>query len=261
MVDCGDAIGSVAGLDTEMLMTRSLQAFSSTEVIQRAPRKPCRIIVIGETLAERLQAEASIMEDLQLVAASATVEACLSGRPYPPSDVLVIEIPTVHVDSVRQIIRWLDDIGSRKALLVYRFASTEALQGLPVTRVHSVQAPVTSHVVHRLCMGMRPLPVAADSGPGGTDGSLSISPRRYSNETLARLARLSTTVNCECPKHLAELITDLVAFERYSSECENRHLKDAALHAYLHATASRARNLIEDALAHVIEVEGIQTNE
>ena len=88
-----------------------------------------------------------------------------------------------------------------------------------------------------------------------------ISPRRYSNETLAKLARLSTTVKCECPKHLAELITDLVAFERYSSECENRHLKDAALHAYLHATASRARNLIEDALAHVIEVEGIQTDD
>lgn len=259
LVDSGDAIGSVAGLDTERLMARSLQAFSSTEVIQRVPREPCRIIAVGETLAERLQAEAATMEGLQLVAASATVEACLSGRPYPPSDVLVIEIPTVHADTARQIIRWLDDIGSRKALLVYRFASTETLNGLPVTRVHSVQAPVTSHVVHKLCMDMRPVP--AGGGRGGTDGTLSISPRRYSNETLAKLARLSTTVKCECPKHLAELITDLVAFERYSSECENRHLKDAALHAYLHATASRARNLIEDALAHVIEVEGIQTDD
>ena len=65
-------------------------------------------------------------------------------------------------------------------------------------------------------------------------------------------------MNCECPRHLAELITGLVAFERYSSECENRNLKDAALHAYLHATASHARNLIEDALAHVIDVEDIQ---
>ena len=59
---------------------------------------------------------------------------------------------------------------------------------------------------------------------------------------------------------LAELISDLVAFERYSSECESRNLKDAALHAYLHATASHARNLIEGALAHVIEVEGIEVD-
>jgi hypothetical protein len=93
---------------------------------------------------------------------------------------------------------------------------------------------------------------------GRPGGGLRVKPRRYSNEALSKLAAISTAVNCECPKHLAELITDLVAFERYSAGCENRNLKDAALHAYLHATASHARNLIEDALAHVIEVEGIE---
>ncbi len=258
LVDSGDAIGSIAGLATEMLISRSLQAFSSATPVKQLPRKPCTVVVAGETLAARLEAEAGTLQGLHLLAGYSTIEACLSGRPHPSPDVLVVEIATVHEDTTRQIIRWLEDIGAQKALIVYRFATTEVLQRLPAARVQSVRAPVSALVIQNLCMGMQPMPVPAGAVPvEGTHG-FSVSPRRYSNETLAELAQVSTTVKCECPKHLAELITDLVAFERYSSECENRHLKDAALHAYLHATASRARDLIEDALAHVIEVEGIE---
>ena len=258
LVDSGDAIGSIAALDTETLIARSMQTFSSALAAEQAPRKPCRIIVAGETLAGQLREAADTLDGIQLLAAYPTIEACLSARPHPPADVMVIEVPTVHADTTRQILDWLETIGAHKALLVYRFAAADALQRLPAARVQTVRAPVTPRVVRGLCVGMQPLASVTDAGPSETGVNLSISPRRYSNEMLAELAQLSTTVKCECPKHLAELITDLVAFERYSSECENRNLKDAALHAYLHATASHARNLIEDALAHVIEVEGIE---
>ena len=82
-------------------------------------------------------------------------------------------------------------------------------------------------------------------------------PRRYNDETLAKLAGLSTTIKCECPQHLAELITSLSAFEKYSGECESRNLKDAELHAYLSTTASQARHMFENALGLVIEAEDI----
>jgi DNA-binding transcriptional MerR regulator len=259
LVDAGDAISSIARLDNESLIARSMQTFSAVAATEKLPPGPCRIVVVGATLAGRLSAEAEAMSGVELLAASPTIEACLSGRPSEPADVLVIEIPTVHADTTRQILGWLEDIGAQKALVVYRFASTEALQQLPAARVQTVQAPVTPLVVRNLCLGMRPLPAVTGAGQAGV--SLSVTPRRYSNEALAKLALASTTVKCECPKHLAELISDLVAFERYSSECENRNLKDAALHGYLHATASQARNLIEDALAHVIEVENISLDQ
>ena len=83
-------------------------------------------------------------------------------------------------------------------------------------------------------------------------------PRRYDDATLARLATLSTTVKCECPRHFAELITGLSAFEQYSTECESRDAKDAALHAHLNATASRAPHMIESALDTVIQAESIE---
>jgi hypothetical protein len=82
--------------------------------------------------------------------------------------------------------------------------------------------------------------------------------RRYDEEVLATLASLSSAVKCECPRHLAELITSLAAFERYSMECESRSSRDAALHAYLHTATSHARYMIEEALGHVIEMENIK---
>jgi hypothetical protein len=82
-------------------------------------------------------------------------------------------------------------------------------------------------------------------------------PRRFDAETLAGLATASTTVRCECPHHLVQLVYGLSAFERYSAECESRNLEDAALHAYLHLTTARARALIEDALARVADGEGL----
>jgi hypothetical protein len=58
--------------------------------------------------------------------------------------------------------------------------------------------------------------------------------------------------------HLSELISSLSTFETYSSECESRNARDAALHSYLNETASRARFLLETALKKVIEVDNIQ---
>jgi hypothetical protein len=257
LVDGGDAIGSIAGLDTGILFSRYRQAFGSAAA-GRAPRKPCRIIVAGEALAARVQAEAGALKGVELLAAGPTLDDCLSGRPHRTADVLVIEIATVHVDTSRQIVGWLETAGARRALVVYRFSTAEALQRLPAARIQTVRAPVSPVVVRNLCLGMRPLAAAAEAEHDRADLSLSVSARRYSNEVLAKLAQVSSTIQCECPRHLAELISGLVAFERYSSECEIRNLQDAALHAYLHATASHARYLIEDALAHLIEVEGIE---
>ena len=59
--------------------------------------------------------------------------------------------------------------------------------------------------------------------------------------------------------HLAQLITSLVRFEIYSAECESRNEEDADLHSYLHKTTSRARSMMERALARVVELENLST--
>ena len=77
---------------------------------------------------------------------------------------------------------------------------------------------------------------------------------------MAELSQVSNTIKCECPQHITELLRDLVAFEIYSAECENESKQDAALHSYLHATTAQARSMLEEALIHLMRVEGLSFN-
>ena len=70
-------------------------------------------------------------------------------------------------------------------------------------------------------------------------------PRRFDDATLTDLAGLSSTMACECPRHVAELLMQLSNFEAYSADCENRSPADAELHAYLQRVAATARTLFE----------------
>jgi hypothetical protein len=81
--------------------------------------------------------------------------------------------------------------------------------------------------------------------------------RRFDDRSLAQIAQASTTLYCECPRHIVELLLSLGTFERYSAECENRSPADAALHRYLQRVAGSARALLEDALVLVARSEGL----
>jgi hypothetical protein len=114
----------------------------------------------------------------------------------------------------------------------------------------------------RALAGVRIQRPAPDQTTGLDAGLLEEPPaRRYDNHQLARAATTSTAIKCECPHHLADLILSLCHFEEYSARCENRNRDDAALHAYLHVTTAKARNLMEQALQKVIEVEGIDLDD
>jgi hypothetical protein len=72
-----------------------------------------------------------------------------------------------------------------------------------------------------------------------------------------RVAGISTKVLCECPHHVAELITQLARFEQYSFDCLNKSSEDARIHAHLSAVSGTARALFEEALEMVAQHEGI----
>jgi hypothetical protein len=94
----------------------------------------------------------------------------------------------------------------------------------------------------------------------GTSGAV-IASRKYSDATLSRVAGISTNVLCECPRHVAELITQLTSFEQYSQECLNLNAEDAHLHAYLRSISGSARSLFENALEKIAMHEGIDLRE
>ncbi len=84
-----------------------------------------------------------------------------------------------------------------------------------------------------------------------------VPPRRWDDAALADFAGLSTTIDCECLRHVAELLAQLSHFEAYGGECENRSPADAALHAYLRKVAAASRARFEAAPEHVAMHEGL----
>ena len=77
------------------------------------------------------------------------------------------------------------------------------------------------------------------------------------DQALARISQSLTTLSCECPRHVVELLISLGTFERYSADCANRSPADAELHRWLQQVAGAARASFEDALVRVAAAEGL----
>jgi len=179
--------------------------------------------------------------------------AVLVGLAWIVVAVLVLEVlcrePGGHVDAL------VEAVGARHAVVQYRFAPA-AVVGALRDRGHTVvRAPVDVAELERLCrVAIAPDAIAASlvSSPLPLDV---VPPRRFDDQSLTRLARALTTLYCECPRHLVDLLLSLGSFERYSAECANRSPSDAVLHRHLQRVAGSARVLFEDALVRVARAE------
>ena len=87
--------------------------------------------------------------------------------------------------------------------------------------------------------------------------SVAVNHRRFSDAELVTLTEIPSLVACECPRHLAEIVTLLVNFELYSTECAAKNEADSALHRHLHDVTSTARAMLEHAMARVVAEEGL----
>lgn len=102
-------------------------------------------------------------------------------------------------------------------------------------------------------------PISSDVVPARDVGEMvpADTPVRYTVSQLGRLQEVVSALKCECPNHLAGILTSLSAFEEYSKNCKNLNREDAAIHAYLFRETSRARYLMQEALRVLCSYEKI----
>lgn len=256
LVDTGNAIGSVANLSLEQLQER-LETYGNRvlEPSTQADRS-CRVAILGEALPARLAKHTDELDGLDIIVASHDRQEFESLAREKQPDTIILEYMTVNQKTVTDINRLLQLSGAKQAVVVYGFGQSDTVRNLETHRLTALRAPVSVAELRRMCLGVTGIaPLRANkalimAGP--------IPPRRFSNNTLGRIAAASTTVGCECPNHLSDLIMSLNAFETYSAECESRSKEDAALHAHLHTTTAKARSMLEDALARLVETERLQ---
>lgn len=254
LVDEGNPISAVAALSIDELEARVKgRAATTLKLRGTTVAGPCRVVVVGEELPILLS---GVTNQLEIVASSAEAKDLPSAGDAAVVDVLVWERASLHAGALSETMSLLTTSRARRAMVVYGFAAKRVVAELEAVGIRCVQARAGADAIVRACLeerGRSGLPLEIS-----VPGSQVIPPRRFPPGQLARIARSSPTMACECPHHLVDLVNSLVAFERYSAECESRSPSDAALHALLHSITATARALMESGLERVIEAEGIE---
>lgn len=266
LTDTGHAIGSVATLDEDAL--HQVASTHATALTLRPPpassrAADVRVVVVGRPLAKRLR-RPGLAERLGIRFRVAAVhdELCQVGAiPGPSVDLLLVQSPRVDPTTRQALDAAIAACGARRAAMLYGFGATahcEAIASAGVAILRESQDDRALAVWLRQLADESSAPDASSTPPLATPPSADeVAPRRYDDAALTDFAALSSTIVCECPRHVAELLLQLSHFEAYSADCEDRSPADAALHAYLRRVAGTARSMFETALERVAIQEGL----
>jgi DNA-binding transcriptional MerR regulator len=268
LADLGHAIGSLAALDMPQLQrvaATHAQVRASTREGRRddaapgAPARPWRLAVIGAGLGKRLQRPALLRRlGRPVVLLGPFDHAAQAAAELRNSD---LDALLMHEPQLQE--GWLASMdavapafaGVPKAVL-YGFAADATCEALATAGAALLREPQPDAVLAQWLRGLSmatPQPAARRPGPLAEP----VPPRRWNDAALADFAGRSSTMACECPRHVAELLVQLSHFEAYSAECENRSTADAELHAHLRHVAAASRARFEAALEHVALHEGL----
>lgn len=264
LTDQGHSIGSIANdslgdLAARVDASRQLSATNAPETVN--------VAVLGDFLPGKLAAHKKSLSPLRLVAADTSAERFTADVRQQPVDVLVLELPILSGETLGRIQNLVAASGARHGVCIYSFGKSADCEALQDAGILVLRAPVSveevraaAQRVSRRQKDSSPISASADyqAVQLGWDSDSYIAPRRFSQSQLAKLASVSSGIECECPQHLAQLVGDLSAFEVYSSQCANRNDDDAELHRFLHRTTAAARAMIEESLQRVAQAEGIE---
>lgn len=249
LVDQGHPIGSLAGLPVERL-----EALATARAASRAePAGPVRVAVVGESLRRRIAADARAAAALDVLRSCDRLDQAAALLGEAQADVLLVEVSELDESAIPLIVAARQGKLAAAVVVMYRFCASATIRelrelGCLVARVPSEMGELV--LLCRTAMADKDmLPPAPQCVP--------VPPRRFDEEALAALAAAGNKLQCECPRHLADLLLMVGSFERYSARCANRNEADAQLHLDLEQAAGRSRALLEAAMERLALAEGL----
>jgi hypothetical protein len=261
----GHGIGSIARLDLAQLrqLCHADHQAQTPQAMAQPVSLAVSLAVVGLGLANRIESRqfagvlsqhriqvTDVMDDL-----AAALHAPLSDKPQ----VLLVQVNSLQDTVLESIQALMQRQPFAQTIVLYHFAPDRVVQTMKLAGLTVRRNPISDSELAELLQSI--LFVDRDRAQAfGHQGSV-IAVRKYSDDTLRRVAGISTNVLCECPKHVAELIAQLASFEAYSQECLNKNTEDAHLHSYVRAISGSARSLFENALEKIAQHEGIDLRE
>ena len=258
----GHAISAVANLEIAQLrrmcnLQKSNQHNATTNGAQVS------LVVVGLGMANRIESRKFAAgfkpNSLKVTNVLADLATATDAALNEASQVLLIKVNTLQTEVHAAIQALIQKHRFAQTIVIYNFAPEAVVQAMKFSGLIVRREPISDSELAELIQSVLFVDQAR-AQEFGTSGSV-ISSRKYSDETLMRVASISTNVLCECPRHVAELIAQLASFEEYSQECLNKNADDAHLHAYLHSISGSARSLFENALEKIARHEGIDLHD
>lgn len=258
LVDLGQSIGSIAHLDMTTLqdVQESLVNMSVTANGHSGQTTP-RVALVGSILGADVTATAIDGTDIHVAARATSFSQFKENHRDAACDAMLIEVPTLLDNIAHDIGTFAQENRIPKVILFYRFAPNTLIRKLRALGHSIVRMPFDLQEVVMLCKAILD---RRDSRPLAAPQEAAIdivSPPKFSTETLLRLTQMKSSVYCECPSQLAELLISVSAFERYSAQCASQTPDDAALHKRLEQDAAKVRTILETSITAVIRHENI----
>ncbi|MEW5738236.1 MAG: hypothetical protein AB1938_04885 [Myxococcota bacterium] len=212
-----------------------------------------RLACLGSQFVGQLREQR--LDDVEVVWLGTDAERFREEVPRLQPHAVVIDF--AEMASETNLRATLDELKPELTIVTYDFARRKFLRDLQASAgARVLQSPVTIELLRAhlapfaLRHKLRPSEAPRPESPQREE-------MRFSREQLGRLMEIPSSIQCECPNHIAQLVEKLQAFELYSRDCQSRDAKDAQVHAALYATTQIARREMEKALALVIEHERI----
>ncbi len=255
LVNSGSRIGEIASTERKTLeMLLRNRGKSGRAAVP--PPKP-RVVFIGPQLCEWLDEHQGCLAgvDALLVRMSLPDLSPQVCEDIGRADSLVVECATLSGLQTRQVGDLMRELDVERALVTYQFASDRWLQALEQQNIAATAYPPDpAYLAFELARSVADKSVS--QGDSNLGDLMTAKPRQFSEVQLRAARQLKSTLDCECPRHIADLIRSLSHFEDYSSSCSVENWHDAAVHACIYAYTCQARWLMERALQAVLEERG-----
>lgn len=255
LVAAGSRIGEIASTERKTLemLVRNRSRSGRDSVPERKPRA----VFVGKQLCDWLDGHQGCIAGVDARLARVALSDFTPSRQamLENVDTLVVECPNLASGNVNKLQAVADHFKATRVIVSYQFGNERWLDELE-SRGYATTTfpPDPAYLAFEITRGIAEK--NASVGEGNLGELISARPRQFSENELSAARQLKSVLDCECPRHISDLISALANFEAYSSSCSVDNWHDAAVHSCIYAYTGQARHLMEKALQAVLEERG-----
>lgn len=259
LTQAGHSIGNVANLsDIQLESMHDLGAENRAE----PGKTQINLCLYSDTPLGSLVVSEKVKQNLNIVMQTTEVSSLQEKLNDKETYAAVMVFNTIMKQQMRTLRQSIETVPRHKYFVVFNFAQREMINELKALGFYLIRAPITfDQLFGKVLDSYRNIGLWKN-GSGQKDvAHTEIPEHKFTKRQLDKMASISSSIECECPKHITSVIHSLTVFEGYSQNCSSRNEDDAFIHNEIYKLTAQARELMERAITLVIEEENIDLSQ